>query len=110
MGHVCDVKMFCFSGVKRAGPSQITFVLFWLGLFVRPFDYLRAWQGLLKSVVACVSHVDNDRCEITANLREHSFFRRGGWAGGIQGRVINFLPAQKGRVSINLTQQRGGVT
>jgi len=42
-------------------------------------------------------------------LREHSFFRRWGrWAGGIQGRVINFLPAQKGRVSINLTQKRGG--
>ena len=35
-------------------------------------------------------------------------FLEGGWAGGIQGRVINFLPAQKGRVSINLTQQRGG--
>ena len=31
----------------------------------------------------------------------------GGWARGIQGRVINFLPAQKGNVSINLTQQRG---
>ena len=39
-------------------------------------------------------------------IREHSFFRRGGggsipflegeWAGGIQGRVINFLPVQKG--------------
>ena len=42
--------------------------------------------------------------------REHSFLREGGggWAGGIQGRVNNFLPAQKGRVSINLTQQRGG--
>ena len=40
---------------------------------------------------------------------ENSFFRRGGgWARGIQGRVINFLPAQKGKVSINLTQQRGG--
>ena len=35
-------------------------------------------------------------------------FLEGGWAGGIQGRVINFLPAQKGRVSINLTQQREG--
>ena len=30
-----------------------------------------------------------------------------GGARGIQGRVINFLPAQKGNVSINLTQQRG---
>jgi len=40
--------------------------------------------------------------------REHSFLRRRGWARGIQERVINFLPAQKGRVSINLTQQRGG--
>ena len=29
-------------------------------------------------------------------LRERSFLRRGGWAGGIQGRVINFLPAKKG--------------
>ena len=35
-------------------------------------------------------------------------FLEEGWAGGIQGRVINFLPAQEGRVSINLTQQRGG--
>ena len=43
-------------------------------------------------------------------IREHSFFRRGGgvWAGRIQGRVSKFLPAQKGRVSINLTQQREG--
>ena len=32
----------------------------------------------------------------------------GGWAGEILGRVITFLPAQKERVSINLTQQRGG--
>ena len=35
-------------------------------------------------------------------------FLEEGWAGGIQGRVMNFLLAQKGRVSINLTQQRGG--
>ena len=28
-------------------------------------------------------------------IREHSFFRRGGWFRGIQGSVINFLPAQK---------------
>ena len=29
--------------------------------------------------------------------------------GGVgQRKVINFLPAQKGRVSINLTQERGG--
>ena len=41
-------------------------------------------------------------------LREHSFLRRGGWGGEILGRVITFLPAQKERVSINLTQQRGG--
>ena len=41
-------------------------------------------------------------------FREHSFFYKRGRAGGIQGRVINFLPARKGRVSINLTQQRGG--
>jgi len=40
-------------------------------------------------------------------IREHSFLRRQvGWAGGIQGRVRKFLPAQKGRV--NLTQQIGG--
>ena len=96
MGHVCDVKMFCFSGAKRAGPSQITFVLFWLGLFVRPFDYLRAWQGLLKSVVACVSHVDNDRCEITANLREHSFFRRGGGPEEFRGGSSTFCLPKKG--------------
>ena len=49
-----------------------------------------------------------DKEKTIDNIREHSFFRRGGWAEGIQGRVINFLPAQKGRVSINLTQQRGG--
>ena len=35
-------------------------------------------------------------------------FLEGVWAGGIQGRVIDFLPTQKGRVSINLTQQRRG--
>ena len=35
-------------------------------------------------------------------------FLEGGWAGGIQGRVINFLPAQKGRGGITLTQQRVG--
>ena len=69
MRHVCDVNMFCFSGVERAGPSQITLVLFSLGLlFTRPSDYLRVWQGLLKSVVARVTHVDNDRREITPNL------------------------------------------
>ena len=68
MRHVCDVKMFCFSGVKRAGPSQITLILFSLGLFTLPLDYLRVWQGLLKSVVARVTHVDNDRREITPNL------------------------------------------
>ena len=68
MRHVCDFKMFCFLGVKRAGPSQITLVLFSLGLFTRPLDYLRVWQGLLKSVVARVTHVDNDRREITPNL------------------------------------------
>ena len=28
-------------------------------------------------------------------------FLEEGWAGGIQGRVMNFLLAQKGRVSIN---------
>ena len=68
MRHVCDFKMFCFWGVKRAGPSQITLVLFSLGLFTLPLDYLRVWQGLLKSVVARVTHVDNDRREITPNL------------------------------------------
>ena len=35
-------------------------------------------------------------------------FWMGEWAGGIQGRIINFLAAQKGRASIHLTQQRGG--
>ena len=35
-------------------------------------------------------------------------FLEGGWARGNQGRIIKFLPTQKGRVSINMTQERGG--
>lgn len=31
----------------------------------------------------------------------------GGWAGGIQGRVIKFLANQKGRLTIILRQHRG---
>ena len=40
---------------------------------------------------------------------KHSFFRRGGGPEEFRGRsLLNFLPAQKGRVSKNLTQQREG--
>ena len=42
------------------------------------------------------------------DVREHSFFRRGvGRRNSGEGQQI--LPAQKERVSINLTQQRGGL-
>ena len=34
-----------------------------------------------------------------ASSSEHSLFGRGGWAREIQGRVIHFLPNQKGRIN-----------
>ena len=37
-------------------------------------------------------------------------FLEGGWARGGQGRVINFLPAKKGRVSINFGTKMRWVT
>ena len=59
-------------------------------------------NGILKFIIHDVLSF-----QILELPREHSFLE-GGWAGGIHRRVINFLPAQKGRVSMNLTQQRGG--
>ena len=47
------------------------------------------------------SSVEHFVYDILCLLRKHSFFRRGGWARGIHEGVINFLPAQKGRVCIN---------
>ena len=44
------------------GPARLVYAL-----FTRPSDYLRAWNGLPKSVVAILNHLDKGRREITAN-------------------------------------------
>ena len=48
--------------------------------------------------------------KVTSLIKGAFIFRKegGGCPGGIQGRVINFIPFQKETVAINLIQHRGG--